>query len=234
MNIKEDINRIKEIMGLIIEQDINKTPKEDNVDTDSKEEDNFNPENEKDDDESMDDLKTPQPIEPTIQSFGYAVGTYPECVGKQEICPGGTNGDWDGSLPMVMKIAKYTDLSPGSQKRWKKHTASGGISNHWCGRPYQYGLDLPTYGVKGDENFEKIKQGLVKDGYLTQEEINTGAWKFNKGKYPTFTAKGFTCQVLWKSDSKHYDHIHLGCKNTNPQTTKESENCQYGEVMVKK
>jgi hypothetical protein len=238
MNIKEDINRIKKIMGLLVEQPVDPKQNSDDVNNNepesSSEEDNFNTGEYEGDDDFMNYLNEPKSFESTIQSFGYPVGEYPKCIGQNVICPGGTNGDWDGSLPMVLTIAKYTNLAPGSQKRWKKTTARGGISNHWCGRPYQYGLDLPTSGEQGDKNFEIIKQGLVKDGYLTQEQINVGAWKFNKGKYPTFTAKGFTCQVLWKSDSNHYDHIHIGCKNAAPTTTKESENCSYGELLAKK
>jgi len=267
MKLTENINRIKEIMGLLIEQPIKQNPKVGPVKNDDPSEvekiDNMTyvnqgitPNYKKDGYEPDLNVVEPEPerektdlakieykdtegfpqvdVEPRFDSYGYQVGEYPSCIGKNVICPGGTNGDWDGSLPMVLKIAKYTKLSAGSQKRWKKFTASGNISNHWCGRPYQYGMDLPTYGKQGDDNFNMIKEGLVKDGLLSQEESIKGAWKYNVGKYPSFKSEGFTCQVLWKSDSNHYDHIHIGCKKDSPTISRESEDCQYDDSYALK
>jgi hypothetical protein len=154
----------------------------------------------------------------------------PNCVGASVECFGGTNGDWDGTMPLVKKIANYTNLTHGSQKRWKKLSASGNISNHWCGLPFQYAIDLPCSGKIGDENFQKIKDELVKDGYLTDEEANSGDWKNNVNTYPTFVKDGFRCQVLWKSDSGHYDHIHVGCKKISPTNNVQSDNCDYSDL----
>jgi len=165
-----------------------------------------------------------------IESYGWPTGVYPTCIDGNVICPGGTNGTWDGSLPLVLKIAKLSDLTPGSQKRSTKLSASGNISNHWCGLPYQYAADLPVSGSKGDEQFLKIKQALLNLGWLSDTDPDYLSWEKNVGNYPYFKYNGFKCQVLWKSDSDHYDHIHVGCRNLSPKNPIESKDCLYYNV----
>lgn len=165
-----------------------------------------------------------------IESYGWTTGVYPTCIDGGVICPGGTNGTWDGALPLVLKIAKLSDLTPGSQKRSTKLSASGNISNHWCGLPYQYAADLPVSGSKGDEQFLKIKNALLNLGWLSDSDPGYRAWENNVGNYPSFSHNGFKCQVLWKSDSDHYYHIHVGCKNLSPKNPIQSEDCLYKDV----
>jgi hypothetical protein len=167
-----------------------------------------------------------------VESYGWPVGTYPSCVGliPPVICPGGSFGTWDGTLPLVLKIAKLSDLTIGSQKRSTKSSASGNISNHWCGLPYQYAADLPVSGDKGDEQFLKIKNALLDLGWLSDTDPQYKFWENNVGNYPSFTHNGFKCQVLWKSDADHYDHIHVGCRNLSPKNPTQSEDCLYKDV----
>jgi len=167
-----------------------------------------------------------------INTYGYAMGTYPTCIDARVICPGGTNGDWEGSLPKVLEICSLTNLTPGSQKRWKKLTASGNISNHWCGLPYQYGVDLPTYGKLGYQQYEKIKEGLLSKGWITEADAKSSNWKPKYGNYTTFKHDGFKCQVLWYSDEDHENHIHVGCKKENPSVNVMSEDCTYEDSIT--
>lgn len=167
-----------------------------------------------------------------INTYGYAMGSYPTCIGAHVICPGGTNGDWDGSLPKVLEICNLTDITPGSQKRWTKLSASGNISNHWCGLPYQYGVDLPCNVPKGDEEYEKIKEGLLSKGWITEADAKSSNWKPANKNYTTFRHDSFKCQVLWKCDGDHYNHIHVGCKKENPTIKSISEKCNYDESIT--
>jgi len=166
-----------------------------------------------------------------INTYGYAMGTYPTCIGARVICPGGTNGDWEGSLPKVLEICSLTNLTPGSQKRWKKLSASGNISNHWCGLPYQYGVDLPCNLNDGDRGYENIKEGLLGMGWITETDAKSINWKPANKNYTTFRHDGFKCQVLWRCDGDHLDHIHVGCKKENPSVDKMSEDCTYKDSI---
>ena len=170
------------------------------------------------------------PNDVDINSYGWTVGTYPSCVGNKVICPGGSFGDWDGTLPLVLKIAKMANITPGSQKRWTVNTASSNISNHWCGLPYQYAADLPTYGKKGDEAFLRIKNSLLDLGWLKKTDPDYNRWENNVGTYPYFIYDNYKCQVLWYSDADHKDHIHVGCKNLSPAHLIKSDNCLYSTV----
>jgi hypothetical protein len=167
-----------------------------------------------------------------INTYGYTMGNYPTCIGAGVICPGGTNGDWEGSLPKVLEICSLTNITPGSQKRWKKLTASGNISNHWCGLPFQYGVDLPCNLTNGDIEYEKIKEGLLSKGWITESDAKSSNWKPANKNYTTFRYDGFKCQVLWRCDGDHLNHIHVGCKKENPSINKMSEDCTYEDSIT--
>jgi hypothetical protein len=106
-----------------------------------------------------------------------------------------------------------------------KNTASKRRSDHWEGSTDSYGVDIGCSLKQGDEGFKIIKDKLVKLGWITQEVADSSKWKPARGTYSSFTRDGYRYQVIWRSDSDHDDHIHVGVRNTNesPSEFKKSE-----------
>jgi len=153
------------------------------------------------------------------ETFGFTTGEYPSCLDKRVVCKsGGIDGNWGGSMERALEVASWLKplgIYPGSQKRSKKNTASGRRSDHWAGSTDSYGVDLGCSLSKGDEGYELIKKKLVKLGWITQEEADSSKWRAKRGTYSSFNKDGFRYQVIWRSDSMHDNHIHVGVRNTN-------------------
>ena len=89
-----------------------------------------------------------------------------------------------------------------SQKRDKKLTADGNVSDHYSGKNDSYAVDLGISGSKGDELLKHIMSLFANGKY---SDYVGGEW-FNK------SIDGYRYQIGWKSDSDHYDHIHVGVR----------------------
>jgi len=153
------------------------------------------------------------------ETFGFTVGKkYPGCVDQRAVCPGGgINGNWGGSMERALEVAswvKSVGIYPGSQKRSRENTASGRKSDHWQGSTGSYGVDIGCSLKQGDEGFKIIKDKLVKLGWITQEVADSSKWKPARKTYSSFTKDGYRYQILWRSDSMHDNHIHVGVRNT--------------------
>ena len=164
------------------------------------------------------------------ETFGFPVGKkYPGCVNQRVVCiGGGIGGNWAGSMERALEVASWVKnlgIYPGSQKRSMKNTASKRRSDHWEGSTDSYGVDIGCSLKQGDEGFKIIKDKLVKLGWITQEDADSKKWKPARGTYSSFTRDGYRYQVIWRSDSNHDDHIHVGVRNTNesPSEFKKSE-----------
>ena len=164
------------------------------------------------------------------ETFGFTVGKkYPGCVNQRVVCiGGGIGGNWAGSMERALEVASWVKnlgIYPGSQKRSMKNTASKRRSDHWEGSTDSYGVDIGCSLKQGDEGFKIIKDKLVKLGWITQEDADSKKWKPARGTYSSFTRDGYRYQVIWRSDSNHDDHIHVGVRNTNesPSEFKKSE-----------
>lgn len=165
-----------------------------------------------------------------IETFGFTVGKkYPGCVNQRVVCiGGGIGGNWAGSMERALEVASWVKnlgIYPGSQKRSTKNTASKRRSDHWEGSTDSYGVDIGCSLKQGDEGFKIIKDKLVKLGWITQEDADSKKWKPARGTYSSFTRDGYRYQVIWRSDSMHDNHIHVGVRNTNesPSEFKKSE-----------
>ena len=164
------------------------------------------------------------------ETFGFPVGKkYPGCVNQRVVCiGGGIGGNWAGSMERALEVASWVKnlgIYPGSQKRSMKNTASKRRSDHWEGSTDSYGVDIGCSLKQGDEGFKIIKDKLVKLGWITQEDADSKKWKPARGTYSSFTRDGYRYQVIWRSDLKHDNHIHVGVRNTNesPSEFKKSE-----------
>ena len=158
------------------------------------------------------------------ETFGFTVGKkYPGCVDQRAVCPGGgIGGNWGGSMERALEVAswvKVVGIYPGSQKRSKENTASGRKSDHWQGSVGSYGVDIGCSLKQGDEGFKIIKDKLVKLGWITQEVADSSKWKPARKTYSSFTKDGYRYQILWRSDSMHDNHIHVGVRNTSSSSS---------------
>ena len=161
-----------------------------------------------------------------VNTYGFSVGPeYPECLDKRQVClGGGVNGNWAGSAEKALEVAswlKSLDIKPGSQKRSREKTASGRRSDHWEGSKDSYGVDLPCKGEKGDNGWKKLRDEFKSRGWIGDGDMPDKLLEKGKGKWVNFNVGNYRYQVGWNV-SGHYDHIHVGVRNKNPD--KESPN----------
>jgi len=124
---------------------------------------------------------------------------------------GGLNGDWDVSMPRALAIARmakdYFGVSISSQKRSRKNTAGGNISQHWVGSTKSYAVDL---------NVPDVSPGSPKDseGDLLWDAIvdYLGKPGLSSGKWQNVIFEGYRYNLGWRV-SGHYNHIHVGVED---------------------
>lgn len=116
---------------------------------------------------------------------------------------GGVGGNWAGSMPLALQLAKAVGLPITSQKRSRQRTASGGISDHWVGSTSSYAVDLGTSGAQGDAKWKAMMQYLARRYNKPDIRSTTpGAWR-------NMTLGGYRYNMGWEVPG-HYDHIHAG------------------------
>ena len=134
--------------------------------------------------------------------FGLSQGS----VDTAKITPGGTDGNWGGSMPRALAFAKVANDFVGkniimSQKRSREMTASGNMSDHYKENQEAYAVDLAASGEEGDKLLAHLME------WFGHPEYKGGSW-FN------VTKDGYRYQVGWKVKD-HFDHIHIGVKKKN-------------------
>ena len=160
--------------------------------------------------EWVDDKKPIKVVPPLSTNYDDpAMGLKKGGVDSGLAMTGGTDDNWDGSMPRLLAIAKmakdYFDVNVTSQKRKKKKTANGSTSAHYYKNFGKYAIDLrvPTVknntpkNTKGDDLFNKIVELLGKPN------LESGKWR--PIKY-----KGYRYNVGWRADGDHMNHIHIG------------------------
>lgn len=126
--------------------------------------------------------------------------------------PGGTGGNWGGSLPKLISLLPMGNWNASSQKRGRQATKSGGVSDHWTGNASAYAADFGLNSTfRGDQN--------AATSFAVAVARNTGAnvssWQPYVGKDFTYnTQDGFRVQIIWLSNvgGNHYDHVHVGVR----------------------
>lgn len=124
---------------------------------------------------------------------GYTAGP----VDSGKAYAGGDGGNWGGSMPLALALARSVGATPSSQKRSRRLTASGNPSDHWAGSTRSYATDLPTSGAAGDALLKKLSTSLG-------VPLRAGIWN-------NVNIGGYRYQIGWKT-SGHFDHIHVGVK----------------------
>jgi hypothetical protein len=130
-----------------------------------------------------------------------------ETYGLTGTLKGGDGGNWGGSMGRALWFAKIANeyMSTNivsSQKRDKKMTADDNVSDHYKDKDDSYAVDLKVSRTDGDELLKHIMSLFANGDY---DDYVGGKW-FNK------TIDGYRYQIGWKSDSDHYDHIHVGVR----------------------
>lgn len=147
-----------------------------------------------------------------VDSMGFPTGP----VDSGKVTTGGIGGDWDGSMPKALGIAKIASSCSGrsnplsSQKRSRVKTASGNVSDHYENNLSAYAIDIPTSGKAGDKLLSCI-----------MENWNGGSNSdYKGGSWLNVNVGGYRYQFGWRVKD-HYDHIHVGVKKINPSSKSE-------------
>jgi hypothetical protein len=117
-----------------------------------------------------------------------------------------TAGPWGGSQKFARALAavgRRLGCTSSSEKRPRKYTASGGISDHWVGSRDAYAIDINTGactmshpGGEADRTARAIAATLGLPRHTGTVSAVRGAYRF---------------QLIWQ-DAGHYDHVHLGVR----------------------
>ena len=140
-------------------------------------------------------------------TFGLPQGE----IDSGKVTPGGTNGDWGGTMYRALEVANVANKFVGknivmSQKRSRVKTRSGATSDHWSGNADTYAVDLGT-GKPTPENLAKGDELLAHImNWFGHPEYKGGKW-FNVNK------NGYRYQFGWRTpEGDHDNHIHVGVK----------------------
>lgn len=117
-------------------------------------------------------------------------------------------GGWGGSYSIAKTFAdlgKAHGLNVVSEKRERRNTKSGGVSDHWTGSKESYAFDLSNGGSPTPEM----------DAAAVRIAAQLGV-RYD-GKTPlvlTVTRNGYRIQVLYRTQvgGSHDDHIHVGVR----------------------
>lgn len=149
-----------------------------------------------------------------VDSMGFPTGP----VDSGKVTAGGVGGDWDGSMPKALEVAKIASSCSGrsnplsSQKRSRVKTASGNISDHYEGNESAYAIDIPASGKSGDKLLDCIMKNWNGG---SNSDYKGGSWlNVNVG--------GYRYQFGWRV-AGHYDHIHVGVKKVGGSSKSEEK-----------
>ena len=121
-----------------------------------------------------------------------------------------TSGPWAGTQRVARSLARLGrryGCTPTSEKRPRKFTGSGNISDHWVGSRDTYAVDLDsascTMAYPGGEADRTARAIATAIGAST----HTGTVNVVRGAY--------RMQLIWQDDG-HYNHVHIGVKRIGP------------------
>lgn len=118
------------------------------------------------------------------------------------------HGDWGGAAGPVRELTKLAKgLVVSSEKRSRRNTASGGVSDHWTGSTRSFARDLAWGGSMPTPTSDVAASRIV--------EALGGPknWGKTGGNFVT-TINGIRYQVIYRSNigGNHWNHIHLGAR----------------------
>ncbi len=117
-----------------------------------------------------------------------------------------TSGAWGGARKFARALAhlggRYGCV-PTSEKRERKYTDSGGISDHWVGSTDAYAVDIDSAGCT--MTYPGGEADLTARAIAAALDLpaHTGIVNAVRGRY--------RFQLLWQA-AGHYDHVHIGVR----------------------
>jgi hypothetical protein len=126
---------------------------------------------------------------------------------------GGEGGNWGGSLPKLLSLLPMGTWKTSSQKRSRRSTRSGFMSDHYQGNNIAYAVDFGLNTTFGG-NTNAATDFAIKVARATGKNVTS--WDPYKGKdFKTFV-DGYRVQIIWLSNvgGNHYDHVHVGVKKS--------------------
>jgi len=145
----------------------------------------------------------------------------------QSTSGGGYNGDWGGSLPKLISILPAGNWIARSQKRARKTTKSGGVSEHYNNNIISYAADFFVDSTFNGDNVAATKFAIA---IAKNAGSNIDSWAPYIGKYlNVYTSDGYRVQIIWQSNvgGNHYDHVHVGVVNVNLKKQFDTKNISY-------
>lgn len=134
----------------------------------------------------------------------YTNGRYRQYLHGQQQTASASGGAWEGSQPIAQHIAGIGlgfGLTVASEKRDRKMTASGGVSDHWVGSKNAYAYDI----AGSVQNMDRAASAILRQLGI----------RWNGGSIVrNITRGGYRLQILYRTNvgGNHYDHIHIGVR----------------------
>ena len=142
-----------------------------------------------------------------IKSQNYDFGTGGgQLIGNKG---GGDGGDWGGSLPKLISVLPAGSWKAGSQKRGKKLSKSGNVSDHYMGNTNSYAGD---FGLSSTFGGDEAKATAFAIAVARNAGKDIDSWDPYIGKYLNIYSGDHRIQIIWQSmvGGNHYDHVHVG------------------------
>jgi hypothetical protein len=120
--------------------------------------------------------------------------------------PGGGWGGSQGIASGFAQIGQSEGLAAVSEKRSKKTTTSGSVSDHYEGNQQAYAYDLSN----GDRPTPEMDRAAIRMANLLGVR-----WRPGDGPLEiTKVVNGYRVQVLYRTDTggNHFNHIHVGVR----------------------
>lgn len=118
------------------------------------------------------------------------------------------HGDWGGAAGPVRELTKLAKgLVVSSEKRTRRNTASGGVSDHWTGSTQSFARDLAWGGSMPTPTSDIAASRIVEALGGPKNWGKTGG-NFVK------VVNGIRYQVLYRTNigGNHWDHVHIGAR----------------------
>ena len=111
-------------------------------------------------------------------------------------------GGWGGSKNIAYSLTRALGLTATSEKRDRKNTSTGGVSDHWTGSKNAYARDMGGSVSAMDNAAVRLARSL---GI---------AYKKGQALVATVNRNGYRIQVLYRTNvgGNHFDHIHVGVR----------------------
>jgi lysophospholipase L1-like esterase len=135
--------------------------------------------------------------------------------GREGAAGGGSGGGqlrsakdgWYGTKTAIepaREIAADMGIGVLSEKRERKFTSTGNVSDHWEGNKLAYALDLDAPGIDSADGFKLARR--VAKAYGVKFVPNSYA----SGGTVRIDGRTFRVQILYGSGVDHGDHVHVG------------------------